>query len=137
MIRDKESLQRMYDECKRRHERKKDKQAAKYAAARDETRTMMRMKAEEEKARQNEALTAQEERDRQLLHMPLPIYGTKYIERFPDDDRSVYTKEELMSPPEGETGRIDWKKWRESVKATKKLLYMTCHDEEISIKNLP
>ena len=130
MIRDKDSLQRMYDECKRRQQRKKAKQAAKYAAAADETRTMMRMKAEEEIARQNEALTAQEERDRQLLRMPIPIYGTRYIERFPADDRSVYTKEELMNPPEGESGRIDWKKWRQSVKATKKLLYMTCPDED-------
>lgn len=130
MVRDKESLQRMYDECKRRHQRKKAKQAAKYAAAQDETRTMMRMKAEMEEKARTEALTAQEERDRQLLRMPIPIYGTKYIERFPSDDRSVYTKEELMNPPEGENGRIDWKKWRESVKATKKLLYMTCPDEE-------
>lgn len=130
MIRDKQSLQRMYDECKRRQQRKKTKQAAKYAAARDETRTMMRMKAEEEIARQEALTQAQEERDRQLLRMPIPIYGTKYIERFPSDDRSVYTKEELMNPPEGESGRINWKKWRESVKATKKLLYMTCPDEE-------
>ncbi len=130
MVRDKQSLQRMYDECKRRQQRKKAKQAAKYAAAADETRTMMRMKAEEEIARQEALTQAQQERDRQLLHMPIPIYGTKYIERFPADDRSVYTKEELMNPPEGENGRIDWKKWKESVKATKKLLYMTCSDEE-------
>lgn len=122
----KERLEQVFAERRRIKEQERIKESqrlskhkAEEALRRKQHREFLHKLEKEAEAKQK---AAQVEASIQALRAPLPVYRTKYVERFPDNEE-LYTKEELMNPPEGENGRINWTKWSESVKATKKLLH--------------
>lgn len=69
---------------------------------------MLRRKAlEEEKRKKREK---EEEKKKYITSRAVSVYGEKWLERDPREE-DLYTKSELMNPPEGETGRINWSAW--------------------------
>jgi len=80
---------------------------------------MLRRKAlEEEKRKKREK---EEERKQYVISRTVSVYNEKWIEREPREE-DLYTKEELMNPPEGEDGRINWDFYQKLVAEVKKIL---------------
>lgn len=124
----KERLEQMFAERRRikEQERIKEsqrlaKQKAGEALRRKLHRELLHKLEKEAEAKQK---TAQVEASIQALRAPLPVYRTKYVERFPDNEE-LYTKEELMNPPEGESGRINWDVWELLVRKTRESIYLS------------
>ena len=110
----KERLEQMFAERRRIKEQERikesqrlTKQKAGEALRRKQHRELQHKLKKEAEAKQK---TAQVEASIQALRAPLPVYRTKYVERFPDNEE-LYTKEELMNPPEGESGRLSETFW--------------------------
>lgn len=103
------------EESRRRQERKKrlekEKKALQALKRKQEHKLIRQREKEAQKAQElAEIKRRQLEEEERLREMrTLNIYRTKYLERFPDENE-LYTKEELMNPPEGETGKINWDK---------------------------
>ena len=80
---------------------------------------MLRRKAlEQEKRKKREK---EEENKHYIISRTVSVYNEKWIEREPREE-DLYTKEELMNPPEEETGRINWEYWNKLVSEVKKIL---------------
>lgn len=80
---------------------------------------MLRRKAlEEEKRKKREK---EEENKHYIISRTVSVYNEKWIEREAREE-DLYTKEELMNPPEEETGRINWEYWNKLVSEVKKIL---------------
>lgn len=73
---------------------------------------MLRRKAlEKEKRKKREK---EEEKKKYITSRTVSVYNEKWIEREPREE-DLYTKEELMNPPEEESGRINWSTWNRLV----------------------
>jgi len=73
---------------------------------------MLRRKAlEKEKKKKREK---EEEKKKYIISRTVSVYSEKWIEREAREE-DLYTKEELMNPPEGETGTIRWDVWERLV----------------------
>lgn len=73
---------------------------------------MLRRKAlEEEKRKKREKEDAKK---KYITSRTVSVYNEKWIEREAREE-DLYTKEELMNPPEGETGVIRWDVWERLV----------------------
>lgn len=129
MERSRESYQRMMEETRRRQERKKrqeqEKKALQALKRKEEYKLIRQREKEAQKAQElAEMKRRQLEEEERLREMrTLNIYHTKYQERFPDENE-LYTKDELMNPPEGETGRLSERYW-ELIEEVKKIF---CHN---------
>ena len=80
---------------------------------------MLRRKAlEEEKRKKREKEDAKK---KYITSRTVSVYNEKWIEREAREE-DLYTKEELMNPPEGETGRLSDRFW-ELIEEVKKELW--------------
>lgn len=116
----------MMQETRLRQERKKrrekEKKALQALKRKQEYKLIRQREKEAQKAQElAEIKRRQLEEEERLREMrTLNIYHTKYWERFPDENE-LYTKDELMNPPEEETGRLSQRFW-EIIEEVKKII---------------
>lgn len=80
---------------------------------------MLRRKAlEQEKRKKREK---EEEKKKYITSRTVSVYNEKWVEREPREE-DLYTKEELMNPPEEETGRINIDVWNRLAKECRIML---------------
>lgn len=128
-----EKLRRFKEEKERQEQKKKARQAKAYKEYQAAYRKAHGHKTRQEQARERrikqerlekEREVREKERQEMLIFIEqrtVSVYNERYIEREARDE-DLYTKEELMNPPEGETGRINWLKWNELVEECRRML---------------
>lgn len=109
---------------------KERKQRREKAEAKLQNLLQLKEELEREQAEKEERRSAEKIKERKHLYYiqvvkpkkekPF-IYGNdSRFEREPREE-DMYTKEELMNPPEGEVGRINWLKWNEVVEECRRM----------------
>ncbi len=74
-------------------------------------RVLRRKALEQEKRKKREKEDAKK---KYITSRTVSVYGEKWLEREAREE-DLYTKSELMNPPEGETGAIRWDVWERLV----------------------
>lgn len=110
MLRTQEQLLKLFKDSREKQNKKKEEEKLKYKKASESIK-----KERAYKLSIKDKQTQQEPR-KQTLQRSMPIYNTRYIERFIDENE-VYTKEELFNGIDG--GRINIVKYNELVQQTK------------------
>lgn len=117
-----EQLQIIFQRTRERNEakrtQKEQREARLKAAERLRKKKHEQHQARLEKEAENARKRAINEQYLKTLRGEIPIYRQKYMERQTSDD-DLYTKEELMNPPEGEYGKINWTVWDRLVEKVK------------------
>lgn len=113
---DDDKLRQLLLECRIRQQRKKNKAEKIKQQAIAAKEALKKRKEKQRKLEQQQRLKQKKKEEQEQLRkerVPLQIYNnSRWLERWLDDDH-LYTKEELMNPPKGEKGKINWNKWNE------------------------
>lgn len=127
-----EKLRRYLEEKERQEQKKKARQAKAYKEYQAAYRKAHGHKTRQEQARERrikqkrmekEREARENERQERLMFIEqrtVSFYGEKWCEKeIPEE--MLYTKEELMNPPEGETGRLNWLQWDKMVEECRRM----------------
>lgn len=113
---DDDKLRQVLLECRIRQQRKKNRAEKIKQQAIAAKEALKKRKEKQRRLEEQQILKKERQEELQRLkrqRVPLQIYNnTRWLERWLDDDH-LYTKEELMNPPKGDKGAINWTKWNE------------------------
>lgn len=100
-------------------ERNKDrKQRREKAEAKLEKLLQLKKELEREQAEKEEWRSESKKRKKEYMHWYWHNVKKPNKDLYTSD---LYTKEELMNPPEGETGRLNWLQWDKMVEECRRM----------------
>lgn len=102
-------------------ERNKDrKQRREKAEAKLEKLLQLKEELDSEQAEKEEWRSESKKRKKEYMHWYWRNVKKPNKDLYTSDE-DLYTKEELMNPPEGETGRLNWLQWDKMVEECRRM----------------